>query len=81
MDPHEKPDALATELEREANKLERQQEELGGDVDRVRQDWQRKRAENIPGTPPDPPDDDGPPEPATEPPSGAGSEESDDSDR
>jgi hypothetical protein len=70
MESSEQPEELATELEQEADKLERQQRELGADVDTVRQDWHRKRAENIPGTPPGPADTEGPPEPATEPPSG-----------
>jgi hypothetical protein len=81
MDPHQHPEELATELEREARKLERRDEELGGEIDSVRQDWHRKRAEHIPGTPPERAQDTGgPPEPATEPPSGDDDSDDDDSD-
>ncbi len=48
------PGELADKLEHEADKLESRSEELGDEVDRVRQDWQRKRAdEGVPGAVPD----------------------------
>lgn len=50
----EDPGKLADKLEHDADRLERRSGELGDEVDRVRQDWQRKRAdEGVPGAPPD----------------------------
>jgi hypothetical protein len=51
------PDHLADELEREADKLEEHNDELEEKVHDVRQDWERKRADqSVPG--PAPPDSD-----------------------
>jgi hypothetical protein len=47
---HEK---LADELEHESDKLEQRSAELGGEISDVRDDWERKRAdESVPGAPP-----------------------------
>ncbi len=47
------PRRLADELEREADGLEQQNEQLGDRVQSVRQDWERKRNDpNVPGAPP-----------------------------
>lgn len=51
QDPHE----LADSLEREADKLARESEEVGGRIDETREDWHRKRADdNVPGATPPP---------------------------
>jgi hypothetical protein len=47
------PGSLADKLEHEADQLERRNQELADQVDNVRQDWERKRAdEGIPGAVP-----------------------------
>lgn len=46
----ERPGKLADELERDADRLEQRSEELGEEIDSVRTDWERKRADpNIDG--------------------------------
>jgi hypothetical protein len=54
------PDQLADELEDEADKLKERTENLGDELQDVRQDWERKRAdESVPGAvPPDSEDSD-----------------------
>ena len=52
-DEQEDPGGLADELEQQARKLERRSEDLGEDVQDVRQDWERKRADQgVPGANP-----------------------------
>jgi hypothetical protein len=47
------PGALADEMEQEADRLEDRSKELGEEVQDVRQDWERKRAdEGVPGANP-----------------------------
>ena len=49
----EDPDALADEMEQEADRLEERSKELGEDVDDVRKDWERKRSDQgVPGANP-----------------------------
>ena len=44
------PDALADDLEREADRLEQRSEDLGGDIKDTRQDWESKQADSgVPG--------------------------------
>jgi hypothetical protein len=52
---HEDPGELADELDQEADQMQRRSDELGDKLEQVRQDWQRKRADQgVPGaTPPD----------------------------
>jgi hypothetical protein len=51
------PEQLADELERSADELERHHRELDERAKDVREDWERKRADqSVPGAPP--PDDD-----------------------
>ncbi len=51
---------LADELEQTADELERHSKELGEQTDDVRQDWERKRAdESVPGAPAPPQDEAG----------------------
>jgi hypothetical protein len=72
----EDPGELADKLEHEIDELERRSQELGGEVEQVRQDWQRKRAdEGVPGAVPA--DDAGAPAPGEE----SSREENDGSDR
>jgi hypothetical protein len=50
---HEDPDALAEEMEEEADRLEDRSKQLGEDVDEVRKDWERKRSDQaVPGANP-----------------------------
>ena len=52
--PENDPARLADQREEEADKLERRSQELGGEVQNVGQDWERKRADpGVPGAPPD----------------------------
>lgn len=54
----EDPDRLADELERGADQLDEHSQELGRDIKDVRDDWQRKRAdEGVPGAVPEPEED------------------------
>jgi hypothetical protein len=54
----EGPDRLADELEHRADQLDQHSQELGQDIKDVRDDWQRKRAdEGVPGAVPEPEDD------------------------
>jgi TolA-binding protein len=47
------PDKLADELEQGADQMQDRSQELEGDIEGVRQDWERKRAdESIPGAQP-----------------------------
>lgn len=49
----EDPDRLADELERETRRLERESDRIDDEIADVRQDWERKRAdEAVPGAPP-----------------------------
>jgi len=51
--PENDPGELADQREREADRLEQRGEALEGDVENVRQDWERKRADQgVPGAPP-----------------------------
>lgn len=51
--PEKDPSELAAQHEREADKLEQRGDELQGEIDEVRQDWERKRAdEGVPGAAP-----------------------------
>jgi hypothetical protein len=60
----EEHDKLADQIEQEGDKMEQRSAELGDEISDVRDDWQRKRAdEGVPGAPP---------------PQGQGSDESDD---
>jgi len=46
-------DSLARELEHEADRMGQRSEELGEEVEEVRQDWRRKRADQrVPGAVP-----------------------------
>lgn len=55
----EDPGALADEMEEEADRLEDRAKELGEDVDDVRKDWERKRADDgVPGANPPAEDED-----------------------
>ncbi len=46
-------DALADQLEAEADKLQQHSDEIGHGVKDAREDWQRKRADpGVPGAPP-----------------------------
>jgi hypothetical protein len=48
------PAQLADELEREANELQRRSDELQDEVQDVREDWTRKRADSgVPGAVPE----------------------------
>jgi hypothetical protein len=74
------PDALADRLEHQADELEQRSEQLGERVGEVRQDWERKRAdEGVPGANPPPQEDqasrEGPAPPVGE----AGDEQAEDS--
>jgi hypothetical protein len=65
------PDALADELEQQADDMARQSERLEGETKDVAQDWERKRADaSVPGAPPPAQDEGG--EPPTGAPSGKG---------
>jgi hypothetical protein len=49
----EKHDELADQMEREGDQMEQRSAELGDEISDVRDDWQRKRAdEGVPGAPP-----------------------------
>lgn len=51
--PERDPDKVADALDREAEKLERHSNEVQGQIEDARQDWERKRRdENVPGAPP-----------------------------
>jgi hypothetical protein len=55
----EDPDALADEMEQEADRLEDRSKELAEDVDDVRKDWERKRSDqSVPGATPPADDED-----------------------
>jgi hypothetical protein len=59
------PETLSEQLDQEADQLERRSEKLGDEVEQVRQDWKRKRAdEGVPGAVPPEHESpaDGPPE-------------------
>jgi hypothetical protein len=44
------PEELADHLEREADKLQQHSDEVGEEIEHVRQDWERKHAdESVPG--------------------------------
>ncbi len=60
----EDPDRLADQLDQGADRMQHRSQELGDEVEQVRQDWQRKRAdEGVPGAvPPDDADDAAPAE-------------------
>jgi hypothetical protein len=66
--PERDPDELADQREKEADQLEQRGDRLQDQVDEVRQDWERKRADQgVPGAPPhegDSDDGDGGDEPA-----------------
>ena len=50
---HEDPDALADEMEEQADRLEDRSKQLGEDVDDVRKDWERERSDQgVPGANP-----------------------------
>ena len=58
MSTSEDHEGLARELEREADRLQAQQERLADEIKDVRSDWEAKRQdEGVPGAPPPPPDD------------------------
>ena len=47
---HEDPEALADEMEQQADRLEDRSKKLGENVDDVRKDWERKRSDQaVPG--------------------------------
>ncbi|HWE08678.1 MAG TPA: hypothetical protein VG325_04960 [Solirubrobacteraceae bacterium] len=53
MSEREDYDRLADDLGAEADKMERENERLEGEISDVRQDWERKRAdEGVPGAAP-----------------------------
>jgi hypothetical protein len=53
MSEREDHEGLADELERESDKLSQRTKELGEEIGDVRDDWERKRAdEGVPGAPP-----------------------------
>jgi hypothetical protein len=53
MTEREDYDELADELDREADRLASHSEQLGEQIDDVRGDWERKRADGaVPGAPP-----------------------------
>ena len=44
------PDALADQLERDADRLEERSEQLAGEIEDVRQDWESNKADpQVPG--------------------------------
>jgi hypothetical protein len=48
----ENPEELADDLEQEARTMERRTERVSDQLARIRQDWERKRADpNVPGAP------------------------------
>ena len=50
---HEDPEALADEMEQQADRLEDRSKKLGENVDDVRKDWERKRSDQaVPGANP-----------------------------
>ncbi len=50
---HQDHKELADEMEREGDQMEQRSAELGDEIKEVRDDWQRKRAdESVPGAPP-----------------------------
>lgn len=52
-EPGEDPDRLADELQHEAGRLRRESERVEDEIEDVRKDWERKRAdESVPGAPP-----------------------------
>lgn len=56
----EDPERLADQREHEVDQLSRHSRELGQDIKHVREDWQRKRAdEGVPGAVPETEDDPG----------------------
>ena len=56
--PEEDPDRLADEAEREADELEHRGEEVGGDIDAARREWERKQEDDsVPGAVGDPQED------------------------
>lgn len=49
-----KPERLADELDREAGAMQRRSDEMGDDVQGVRQEWRRKQQDDgVPGAEPD----------------------------
>jgi uncharacterized protein YukE len=59
----EEHDKLADQMKQEGDEMERRSAELGDEISDVRDDWQRKRAdEGVPGAPP--PEDEAPEESA-----------------
>jgi hypothetical protein len=53
MSEQHDPDRLADELEGQADRLQARSDELHGQIEDVRDDWERKRAdESVPGAPP-----------------------------
>jgi hypothetical protein len=58
MDASEDPQKLGEHLEQDVDRLERGADELGREIDDVRQDWRRKRNDSsVPGAPPLPDDE------------------------
>ena len=53
MEQPEEHDKLADQMAQEGDEMEQRSADLGTEISDVRDDWQRKRAdENVPGAPP-----------------------------